>query len=192
MTLWKGAPCWWFLLLLNTIVSIMAIYIWLHSTPVGLIGIPKLPDATWPTAQRTGLGLSITLYALSSDIPWCPLWKRNRELSVAENRVAQILGGGGRTKSPAKPWRKWVTLFYSPPPPVPQCLHALALISLLVGSQEAPLSPVLLRELQLYKMGEKCSLYELFFTLVWVQNGSCTPTVCDSTKASNTEKQVSK
>lgn len=58
------------------------------------------------------------------------------------------------------------------------CLHALALISQLVGSQEAPLSPVLLRELQLYKMGGKCSLYELFFTLVWVQNGSCTPTLC--------------
>lgn len=58
------------------------------------------------------------------------------------------------------------------------CLHAFALISQLVGSQEAPLSPVLLRELQLYKMGEKCSLYELFFTLVWVQNGSCTPTLC--------------
>lgn len=169
----------------------MAIYIWLHSTPVGLIGIPKLPDATWPTAQRTGLGLSITLYALSSDIPWCPLWKRNRELSVAENRVAQILGGGGGQKAPQSLEENGL-LYFIPPPPVPQCLHALALISLLVGSQEAPLSPVLLRELQLYKMGEKCSLYELFFTSVWVQNGSCTPTVCDSTKASNTEKQVSK
>lgn len=26
--------------------------------------------------------------------------------------------------------------------------------------------------------GKKCSLYELFFTLVWVQNSSCTPTLC--------------
>lgn len=93
----------------------MAIYIWLHSTPVGLIGIPKLPDATWPTAQRTGLGLSITLYALSSDIPWCPLWKRNRELSVAENRVAQILGGG-EDKKPRKALKKMGYFILSPPP----------------------------------------------------------------------------
>lgn len=95
----------------------MAIYIWLHSTPVGLIGIPKLPDATWPTAQRTGLGLSITLYALSSDIPWCPLWKRNRELSVAENRVAQILGGGGEDKKPRKALKKMGYFILFPPAP---------------------------------------------------------------------------
>lgn len=58
-------------------------------------------------------------------------------------------------------------------------LHASAQISLLVGSQEALLSAMLLGELQLYKVGgKKCSLYELFFTLVWVQHGSCTPTWC--------------
>lgn len=33
------------------------------------------------------------------------------------------------------------------------CLHALGLTSQLVGSQEAPGSPVQLRELHLYKMG---------------------------------------
>lgn len=36
-----------------------------------------------------------------------------------------------------------------------KCLHALALDSQLVGSQEAPQSPVLLRDLQLYEMGGK-------------------------------------
>lgn len=41
------------------------------------------------------------------------------------------------------------------------CLHALGLTSQLVGSQEAPGSPVQLRELHLYKMGVgggECSL----------------------------------
>lgn len=67
-------------------------------------------------------------------------------------------------------------------------LHASAQVSLLVGSQEALLSAALLGELQLYKVGggkqnkatnkQKSSLYKLFFTLVWVQRGSCTPTLC--------------
>lgn len=102
---------------------------------------------------------------------------------MVENRVAQILGlgwRGGRTKKPVKTLKKigYLMLFFFFFSST-KCLHALALISQLVGSQEAPLSSVLLRELQLYKMGgEKCSLYELFFTLVWVQSGSCTPTLC--------------
>lgn len=72
------------------------------------------------------------------------------------------------------------------------CLHALGLISQLVGSQEAPWSPVQLRELHLYKMGRGDVVCRLFFTSVWVQNGSCTPTLCvTAQKASRTEKQVS-
>lgn len=42
VTLWKGAWCWWVLLLLNAIVSIMTIYIWLHSTPVWLMHVLQL------------------------------------------------------------------------------------------------------------------------------------------------------
>lgn len=41
---------WWLLLLLNTIVFIMAIYIWLHSTPVCLTGILGL----WCHLTSTG------------------------------------------------------------------------------------------------------------------------------------------
>lgn len=73
------------------------------------------------------------------------------------------------------------------------CLHASVLISQLVGSQEALLSVVLLRELQLYEIGGKCSLYELFFYLglgsEWQLHSDF---VCDSTKDSKSEKQVSK
>lgn len=156
---------------------IMAIYIWLHSMPVWVIGVLEITDATWPCI----LGPLIILFTLSSVIPWCPLWKWNRELSIAENKVAQILWGREKKdKKPGKALKKigYFILFYHFFFSSSICLHALALISQLVGSQEAPLSPVLLRELQLYKMGGKCSLYELFFTLVWVQNGSCTPTLC--------------
>lgn len=122
--------------------------------PVWLIGVLEITDATWPCI----LGPLIILFTLSSVIPWYPLWKRNRELSIAENKVAQILWG--REKKDKKAWQSLeenrllyfiLSFFFSSS----ICLHVLALISQLVGSQEAPLSPVLLRELQLYKMGRK-------------------------------------
>lgn len=83
---------------------------------------------------------------------------------MAGNRVARIRGGaGGKCGGGCQDKKAWQSLeekrlfnlifffFFSST----KCLHALALNSQLVGSQEAPQSPVVLRELQLYEMGGK-------------------------------------
>ena len=71
---------------------------------------------------------------------------------------------GSRAKKPVKTLKKIGYLFFFSST---KCLHALALISQLVGSQEAPLSPVLLRELQLYKMGGKKNVVCMNCSLPW-------------------------
>lgn len=118
---------------------------------------------------QTSASWSLSLPFRLLSFPRCPLWERNRELSMVENRVAQILGlgwRGGRTKKPVKTLKKigYLMLFFFSST---KCLHALALISQLVGSQEAPLSPVLLRELQLYKVGGGGNVVCMNCSLPW-------------------------
>lgn len=112
--------------------------------PVWLVGVPGLTDATW-AAQHVGLGLSIPLPALSSDISWCPLWKRNRELSVAANGVAPILWSGWGVWGVDK--KAWQSLEENrfldfTPPPAPQFHNMSACFSTDFSASWVPGGPI--------------------------------------------------
>jgi hypothetical protein len=88
---------WWLLLLLNTIVFIMAIYIWLHSTPVCLIGILELRCHLTSTGHMLCLAPWSLFYpTLSCVIAWYPLWEPSRKLIITVQRAVWILWGVGR------------------------------------------------------------------------------------------------
>lgn len=102
---------------------------------------------------------------------------KTKQLRVVENSTAQILSGKRQ-----KGQKSLVNLEENRLLSLPPQFHSLSVCfstdfsaSWVPGDPHG--APHCSGSCSCVKRG-KCSLCELFFTLVWVQNGSCTPTLC--------------